>query len=147
VDECLAAVGGPARAAATVLLAAVTAYEQVAEPETRVTGGNPGYRFVHVAGWPASVHYEFLYRRTRGEIGAELHFENEKLRNASDAVREARLVGDPGLPPLVWDQAWGNGKGRLRMVFPENADPELVAQGMVSLIRKSRAIVDRALES
>ncbi len=115
-----------------------------AEP-VNLVGRAPDYRFVCVDGWPGSVHYEFLHRKSRRELGAELHFESDVVRPLSNAVRDARLRPVEDLPGLVWDQKWSVGRGRLRVVFKDDEAPEVVARTMVALIRKTRAIVDKAL--
>lgn len=140
-----AATGGAARVPHPQILGAVSAYAPIAEPGTSLGGRAPDYRFVYVDGWPGDIHYEFLHRKSRGEFGAELHFESDGVRVVSDAVRDAKLKPTADLPGLVWDQAWSKGRGRLRVVFPDTTDPEVLARTMVTLIRKTRGIVDKAL--
>jgi hypothetical protein len=148
VQENLAAAAGkPTEAPHPQIVAVTSAYERMAEPGTSLVGRGASYRFVVVEGWPGVIHYEFLHRKSRGELGAELHFEAEKWRTVSNAVRDAKLQPTADLPGLAWDQVWGNGKGRLRVVFPNDTDPERVARAMVALIRKTRAIVDEALRT
>jgi hypothetical protein len=145
VQANIAAAGQPARVPHPQIATVLAAWDRVAEPGTSVVGRAPDYRYVVVGGWPGSLHYEFLHRKTRNELGAELHFENEKWKSASDAVRDANLQPTPELPKLAWDQSWAKGKGRLRSVFPDDADPEVIARAMVALIRTTRAIVEKAL--
>lgn len=148
VQANVAAASGLPAATQPQIAGAVEAYSSMMEPGTKVTGTNPTFRFVTVAGWPGNLHYEFIHRKTRNELGAELHFESgdEDVLRAATAVRDAKLKATPEMPKLVWDQDWQKGKGRLRAIFTSDADPEVVARAMVALIRKTRAIVDMALK-
>jgi len=144
----LAAIAGKAPVAPhPEILAVEQAYARMQEPGTRLTGRRPDYRFVVVDNWPSGdAHYEFLHRKTRGELCAELHFEDDDVLAAAAAVRDANLKPTALLPGLVWDQAWAKGRGRLRVVFKETEDPEVVARAMVALIRATRSIVTAALK-
>lgn len=148
VEDAIAVASGKVlRETQPQIAGAICAYAQMCEPGTALTGRAPTYRYVVVEGWPAVLHYEFLHRKTRNEFGAELHFESneETVQAAARAVRDAGLQATPELPGLTWDQGWGNGKGRLRVLFTSDTDPAVVSRAMVALIRKTRAIVDKAL--
>ncbi|MEI7704269.1 MAG: hypothetical protein WCK73_06690 [Deltaproteobacteria bacterium] len=147
VQANMAAVSGVAAVPQPQIAGAVGAYSRMMEPNTRMTGSNPTFRFVVVSGWPSTFHYEFMHRKTRNELGAELHFESDADdgRRAAAAVRDAKLIATPEMPELVWDQDWQKGRGRIRALFTSDTDPEIVARAMVSLIRMTRGIVDKAL--
>lgn len=147
IQANIAAAGQPERTPHPQIAAVLAAWGRVAEPGTNVIGRAPDYRYVVVDGWPGSLHYEFLHRKSRNELDAELHFESERWRTASSAVRDANLQPTPDLPRLEWDQGWARGKGRLRAIFPDDTDPEVIARAMVALIRKTRGIVDEALRT
>jgi hypothetical protein len=145
VQANIAAASQPTRVPHPQIAAVLAAWERMAEPETTVVGRAPDYRYVQVNGWPGSLHYEFLHRKTRNELGAELHFENQKWQAAANAVRDAKVQPTPEMPQLAWDQTWNRGMGRLRAVFPDDTDPDVIARAMVVLIRNTRGIVEKAL--
>ncbi len=147
VQANVAAVTGVPAVTQPQIAGAVEAYSRMVEPGTKVTGSNPTYRFVVVSGWPGNLHYEFIHRKTRDELGAELHFESgdKAVLRAAAAVRDAKLTATPEMPKLLWDQDWQKGRGRLRALFTSDTDPAVVARAMVALIRKTRAIVEKAL--
>ena len=93
------------------------------------------------------MHYEFLHLKSRGTLGVELHFESEDVRGASNAVRDAGLKPSTELPGLIWDQSWTKGKGRLRVLLPEDVEPGVAAKTMVSLIRSTRTLVDKTVRT
>lgn len=146
VLEKLAAAKGERPPATPELLAAAEAYRAVAPAGTTIEGNQRDHRKIFVDGWPDAVHYEFLHRRSKGIMGAELHFESKKVRSISEAVRKAVLAG-AALPPLEWDLDWLDGYSRVRAVFPDDTAPRRVAEAMVELIRLTRPEVDRALPS
>jgi hypothetical protein len=121
----------------------------MAEPRTTVTGTNPTYRYLRVGGWPSDLHYEFLHRVTRNEFGAELHFESddEDVQRAAKAIRDSKIRLPPEFPEPVWHEPWQVVGGRLRVLFPSDTDPEVVARAMVSVIQATRGIVEEALRS
>lgn len=141
------AVGRTPRVAHPQIVGAISAYLRMAEPGTFERGRAPNYRYILVKGWPASTHYEFLHLKSKGTVGVELHFESEDVRAASNGVRDAALKPSAELPDLSWDQSWAKGKGRLRVLLPENVDPAVAARTMVALIRETRTIVERNLRT
>jgi hypothetical protein len=92
--------------------------------------------------WPSSfrTHYEF-YRTSKG-IGVELHLESDAAKPLSKTLQPfAGTVLADGQPPLLWDQSWNSGRGRLMCRFPPDADPALPARAMMELINRTRSLV------
>ncbi len=129
------------------LLAAVAAYNRVADQQLQATGSATYYRAVRPREWPArlGIHYEFY--RTNKNLGVELHLETDAARPVATVLQPlAGSVLIEGTPPLVWDPSWNNGRGRLACRLPVDSDPALAAQAMKELIRRTKPDVDKALQ-
>ena len=128
------------------LAAVVTAYDDSAPHDLHTTGSATHYRKIRPVDWPrgANVHYEFLQRS--GDIGVELHLENEKagaLRPQLE-VLDGQLVGGTA---LEWEPTWYRDTGRLRARFPMSAKPEDVAKAMDELIGQTRKLIAEQLSA
>jgi hypothetical protein len=106
----------------------------------RAVGGlEPRGRFDHFRRigpptWPRALHYEFL--DYGGQIGVEIHLESDLVLPLRETARG--LVGEVAAhfdeTPVEWDPAWYRGRGRLRVLYGETANPMEVVDGMERLI-------------
>lgn len=135
------------REPAPELLAAVEAYDAIAEEGFETCGHAWNYRQIRPTSWNSnSVHYEFLLA-SRKHLGVELHIESVKTQPVAEVLRPLageRLAGVP--VPLEWDPGWRSGKGRLTCRLPLDTAPEVAADTMAALIARTHDLVTRRLK-
>lgn len=117
------------------LLEAVGKYNETAPNDLKAVGVSQNYRQIRPANWPQGcrAHYEFY--QTQAHIGAEIHIESDFARPLSAIL--SPLDGTKlksGNQPLIWDNAWSNGRGRLAARFTHQDDPLVIAGAMKDLI-------------
>ena len=138
--------GGERRGRSTspVLLAAVDAF-QSRSADVSVHGRARHYRQIKVAGWPASLHYEFLC--AGDSVAPELHLESQevmevagRVEGLADKVRAAIPEAD-----VSWVTPWQRVGGRLRVARQGGFDAQAAAEAMSKLIEVTRGPVEEAL--
>lgn len=127
--------------------AVVAAYSKIARAGLEPRGALAHFRRVSPVSWPRSVHYELL---DDGEqIGAEIHLESDDARKLAPAVRGLEGMVRSLIPgrPVEWDGHWYRGRGRLRVLFPGDAAPQVIAGGLQTLINGTFSILDPLAET
>lgn len=126
------------------LAAVVQSYDAMAEPGLQTRGRAGHYRQIKPAGWPGSIHYEFLAYAS-GDVCVDLHLESEIVRPLGGTLESlAGSVAD-ALPGVAWDPNWNGKRGRITRRFTAESQPATVARAMKDLIAGTRAQVDAAL--
>lgn len=100
------------------------------------------FRRIGPAAWPRAVHYELLDYGDR--VGAEIHLESDAVRSLAPILRgftEAEGGQFRGRT-LEWESGWSRNRGRLRVLFEEDAPAEEVAEGMVALVDHTLLILE-----
>lgn len=139
----------PSREPAPELLAVSEAYRLIADSEFPLVGSAWNYRQIKPTHWQnlGAIHYEF-YRYSGNRIDAELHLEDDRVREVAEVLRPLdgeRLEGVN--VTLRWDPGWRAGRGRLTCGLSAEAPAELVAEAMQALIARTFQAVTRKLEA
>lgn len=122
----------------------IDAYTAMASPELQPRGRASEYRIITIAGWPRSLHYEFVHYDN--ECGIEFHVESEPHRWLGEVIRKMTTDKTLVYPhPLQWEPKWFRSKGRIRTLFPISTPPNRVAEGMCQLITATRDRIAAAI--
>ncbi|EDM79871.1 hypothetical protein PPSIR1_22556 [Plesiocystis pacifica SIR-1] len=96
------------------------------------------YRAVRVAGWPASMHYEFL--SSGDQIHPELHLESKNVMRVAPVVEGLAQTVASALPEcnVQWVTPWQRVGGRLRVSMPNGAELRDSVAAMYKLIELTK---------
>lgn len=99
-----------------------------------------------------SIFYEFNDWMDEGksEISVEIEFWCETFSDIGDFIQlqKGTLAKKmPGGPTVVWDTSWSPGWGRLKFIFSDDQDPEIIAKSMLILIQETKETVNNWLIS
>lgn len=120
--------------------AVIAEYDALAPEDLRTSGQASHYRQVQPSGWPGSVHYEFLDRRSDASVGIELHVEGKRAAAVGGGLMLlAKEIG------AKHDPQWSRG-GRLQLTRPLT-DANGAARAMLQLIEETRARVTALLKN
>lgn len=127
--------------------AVVAAYEAMAPKELqpdRTTSKT--YRKFNCDRWPDALHYEFMEQKD--EVGVEIHIENPRLRPIAKQLEDMQPAIQAQYPDcsVVFDPAWSNKNGRLRVFMPKSRGADAIAKAMMKLIDLTHAKLDEALK-
>ena len=94
-----------------------------------------------------SIFYEFNDWIDQGkpEISVEIEFWCEIFSDIGDIIQQQKgsiAKKMPGNPVPVWDTTLSLGWGRLKFLFPDDQDPEIIAKSMVILIKETKETVN-----
>lgn len=130
------------------LIAAVEKFEDKLGDQGRVVGTGSTYRQVQILDWPRLVHYEFMHSKRNSTLSAELHVEDAKQKRLTDALPgiAQSIKSGFGSNNVVYDSSWSNGKGRIRLVFPDDVEPSAVSDAMAELIQATKEKVSGILD-
>jgi hypothetical protein len=120
----------------------VACYDLVAPAELKPRGGFDHFRRVGPPRWPRAFHYELL---DYGDaIGTEIHLESDAVLPMAPLVRglAPAVAQAVGAAKVEWDPAWWKSRGRLRAVYPDDVQPEDVANGLLAMIRATFGTLD-----
>lgn len=94
-----------------------------------------------------SIFYEFndWINQGKPEISVEIEFWTEAFGNIGEIVQQNKeTIGNnmQGDPTVEWDTTRSPGWGRLKFVFPDTTNPEIVAQSMQVLIEETKETIN-----
>lgn len=124
-------------------------FAALAPAELAPRGYRSHFRHIKPAGWPQALHYELLdYGEAEGRFSMEIHLESEAVRPLRATLFELLEPVRARFPGARVDVQpdWGRGRGRLRVVVPDDASPSQLAAGMLRLVEETRGPLGDALE-
>jgi len=104
--------------------------------ELKTRGRAKNYRQVRFDEWPSGVHYEFLDYKSTNEISVELHLESDKVKYLAPLL-QSFTKEEINSKKIEWDEKWSKKRGRIRVRFPSDSSPNVIAESMKSLIEKT----------
>lgn len=124
----------------------ISAYNSIADIEFKTRNKARTYRYIYPNNWQWYVHYEFVHYRRNGDIGVELHLENDSVKFLASVLE--KYDNDNILSSKIeWDPKWSKGRGRIKAIFPNSVDTTTIAQAMKKLISKTKDEINDKLTS
>jgi hypothetical protein len=120
-------------------------YAKHCMPTFCISGKYNHFRRISPKWWPRSFHYEFLDYGS--QIGVEIHLESDWVVRFADNVKwfVPRLTKDFPHQIVEWDGEWWGKRGRLRVLFDDSTDAQVVAAAMHQLIKRTFSQLDKRL--
>ena len=94
-----------------------------------------------------SIAYEFndWVNHGKPEISVEIQFWHESFGEIGEIIRQRKEIYAkemPGKPIVDWDTQSSPGWNRLKFIFPDSSDPEVIAQCMGVLVHETKDVIN-----
>ena len=116
----------------------IKTYNSIACEELKTKNNATNFRQIRLLDWPTTVHYEFVLKIRKGEIGVEFHIESDQylsLRKVLESFAGEMIHNNE---EIKFDQKWSKGRGRLLIILPKSTNQEIIAKCMIEFIELTK---------